>query len=55
MWLSGNINVTVETSGTPTRSYADTTWKIGIAAPGWSVWAWAADANIADVRLYNRF
>lgn len=41
-------------SGNETRWSGDPNWKIGIAGPGWSNWAWPANASIDDVRIYNR-
>ncbi|HYF50203.1 MAG TPA: LamG domain-containing protein [Planctomycetota bacterium] len=40
-------------AGTPTRPYGNTTWKIGIAAPGAAEWSWPAKGAIRDVRLYK--
>ncbi len=41
-------------SGDRTRDYGNTTWKIGIAAPGASTWRWPLNGVIDELRIYNR-
>jgi len=39
---------------TPSRDYGRTPWRLGVMAPGWREYRWAAKGVVDDVRLYNR-
>jgi hypothetical protein len=54
IYIDGKLsNRTTWAPNKATRPYGDTTWKIGIAAPGAAEWAWPAKGAIRDVRLYK--
>lgn len=42
------------TPGTAAREYATTPWYLGIGSPGASMYSWASNGIVDDVRIYSR-
>ncbi|MDD5522883.1 MAG: DUF2341 domain-containing protein [Kiritimatiellae bacterium] len=52
LYINGQrMGTTTFTPGMAAREYGTTTWKIGIAGPGWASYRYASDAVIDEVRI----
>jgi hypothetical protein len=55
IYVDGHLKMTDTFSpGTATREYGTVPWRIGIASPTYTEWAWPADGVIDDVRIYSQ-